>query len=239
MKIYTTFPSSLPPTALTIGSFDGFHLGHQALLKALREKSDHITVLTFINHPSQILNPEVPLPGLLLTFPQKLALLKDAGVDVVIVLPFTKELAATPFDLFLDPFQLTYLLLGEGSAFGQGRKGNEENVKAYAAKKGFTVEYLPKILLEEEPISSRRVRAAVAAGDFEMAAKLLGRPFSLFFPKEKKEISEHSLCLPPDGHYFVKAGNHPVLLEVKGKKLSLSHPFKTETMLEFHRGSHV
>ncbi|HSX25931.1 MAG TPA: FAD synthetase family protein [Chlamydiales bacterium] len=176
MKISTSIPNSLPPTALTIGFFDGVHLGHQALLKSLRKRSDHITVFTFIHHPLQILKPPAPKP--ICSFHQKLALLKDAQVDIVIAIPFTQEFASTPFDAFLSQFPLTLLLLGEGSAFGKNREGNEENVKAFAAKQGFIAQYLPKLILGNEPISSRRIRASIAAGDFARASQLLGRPYS-------------------------------------------------------------
>ncbi len=236
MKITTSIPSSMPKTALTIGSFDGVHLGHQGLLAALKSKGDHTTVLTFSNHPLQILKPQSSL-GFLCTLHQKLALLKDCGVDSVIIIPFSEEFASTPFDSFLSRFSLSHLVLGEGSAFGKNREGNAENVQAFAEKQQFIAEFLPKVELDGEPISSRRIRAAVATGDFTLANRLLGRTYSVFFPEGKKQTTEPNLCLPPNGRYFVKANQNPVLLEVKGKLLTLSHSFSKQTLLNFEPAS--
>lgn len=157
-------------TALTIGFFDGVHLGHQTLLKRLRTHP-HATILTFSNHPKDLFNP--PAPPLLLPLSEKIALLKTYA-DEVIVLPFNHELANTPFDTLLSQFDLSHLILGTGSVFGKNREGDEAAVRQYA-KGQFTVEYISKTLFEGEPISSSRIRKALASGNTNLAKQLLGR----------------------------------------------------------------
>lgn len=175
MKIYTSIPSDLPPTALTIGTFDGVHLGHRTLLKRLRECGSHSTVLTFTNHPLEILSPP-HVPVLLTSLPEKLSLLEECGVDTVIAIPFTQELAALSYEAFIAQFRLTHLILGAGDAFGKNREGSPANLIRLSKEKGFSVEFLDKVLLDGQPISSRRIRAALSSNDFETAARLLGRP---------------------------------------------------------------
>ncbi len=158
-------------TALTIGFFDGVHLGHRALLKKLRAHP-HTTILTFSNHPQSLFKP--PAPPLLIPLEEKLTLLKPFA-DELIVLPFTLEFAATPFDQLLDSFDLSHIVLGAGSVFGKNREGNEEAVRKYAEKKKIHVEYLPKFQWMNEPVSSSRIRRALAAGDQQLAQQLLGK----------------------------------------------------------------
>ena len=158
-------------TALTIGFFDGVHLGHQKLLKRLREHP-HATILTFSNHPQSLFKP--PAPELLISLEEKKRLLKPYA-DLVVVLPFTTEFAATPFDQLLQTFAPSHLILGTGSAFGKDREGNEANVRNYARTRGITVEYIEKELFRNEPVSSSRIRQALADGNATLAHQLLGR----------------------------------------------------------------
>lgn len=158
-------------TALTIGFFDGVHLGHQALLKRLR-KHPHATILTFSNHPQDVIKP--PAPPLLIPFSEKIALLNDYA-DEVIVLPFTAAFAETSYDELLSQFDLAHLILGTGSVFGKNREGNEANVRKYADARGIKVEYVEKFLYQNEPVSSSRIRKALNEGNITLAHQLLGR----------------------------------------------------------------
>lgn len=158
-------------TALTIGFFDGVHLGHRHLLEKLRNHP-HATILTFTNHPQSIFHP--PPPSLLIPLEEKIQILKSYA-DEVIVIPFTKDFASTSFEKLLSQFHLTHLILGKGSTFGKNREGNEENVKKYAKKHGITVEYIPKLYFLNEPVSSSRIRKALIDGDQKLANQLLGK----------------------------------------------------------------
>lgn len=158
-------------TTLTIGFFDGVHLGHQALLKKLKNHP-HSTILTFTNHPQSLFNP--PPPPLLIPLNEKIELLKQYA-DEVIALPFTLELAATPFEELLSQFELAHLILGQNSAFGKNREGDEEKVKLYAKENNFTVEYIDKLFLDGEPVSSSRIRKALANKNHQLVNQLLGR----------------------------------------------------------------
>jgi riboflavin kinase/FMN adenylyltransferase len=158
-------------TALTIGFFDGVHLGHQALLCKLREHS-HTTILTFSNHPKELFDP--PAPPLLIPLKEKLGLLKKYADDLIVV-PFTWEFAQTTFEQLLSSFDLSHLLLGSGACFGKNKQGDEKAVKNYAKTKGFSVEYLPKTLYAGQVVSSSRIRHAMQCGDTALANKLLGK----------------------------------------------------------------
>lgn len=159
-------------TALTLGFFDGVHLGHRKLLQKLREYP-HTTILTFSNHPQSLFRP--PGPPLIFSLEQKLALLR-AYADELLVVPFTLEFANIRYDELLSQFDLSHLILGIGAAFGKNREGVESAVRSHAEKQGFAVEYIPKLLMGEEPVSSSRIRRALAAGDTTLAHQLLGTP---------------------------------------------------------------
>ena len=158
-------------TALTIGFFDGVHLGHQALLRRLRALP-HATILTFSNHPQTVIKP--PAPETLIPLDEKIALLKEYAAEVI-VLAFTPEFAETSYEALLSEFDLSHIVLGAGSVFGKNQQGNEANVRKYGESKGIIVEYIPKVLFDNEPISSSRIRQAMAAGDLTLAQKLLGK----------------------------------------------------------------
>lgn len=158
-------------TALTIGFFDGVHLGHIHLLKELR-KNPHTTIVTFSNHPLSFLHP--PAPPLLISQEERLRLLKPYA-DTLLVLPFDAQLAATSFEELLSRFDLSQILLGAGSRFGYQKKGTEEAVRAWALPRNITVTYLPKLLLNGDPISSSRIRQALQTGNKPLAQTLLGR----------------------------------------------------------------
>lgn len=171
MKVIHSFDEIEPGMAWTIGMFDGVHLGHQALLKRLRAASAKSAVLTFAEHPLVLLSPR-DAPRLITQLPEKLVLLEAAGVDVVLVAPFTRELAAMPFDELLGKLVPSHLVLGVGAAFGKRREGTAERVRAWGQSRGVSVEYVEKTVVAGEPVSSSRIRATLA-----LAESLLGRKF--------------------------------------------------------------
>jgi riboflavin kinase/FMN adenylyltransferase len=172
-------PPLAGPIALTIGFFDGVHLGHQHLFQQLK-KYGTAAVLTFSNHPAEILRPQ-STPPLIDTLEQKIRRLETNGIDLTLILPFTQELSSLSYDTFLKevhhhlPF--THLILGEGSALGHQALGTEANIKALAKELHFEAIYLPKFFFEGEIVSSKKIRQLINTGNFEQAFRLLGRKF--------------------------------------------------------------
>lgn len=167
------------PIALSIGMFDGLHIGHRKVLEELKveAKSGSSVVLTFLNHPH-----EAPFIDDLST---RLFKFRKMNVDIVIAFPFTKEIEQMTFDQFLllirkyIPFST--LILGADSSFGKNKKGTVQKVRKLGKEIGFKATYLPMIADEEGIISSSRIRSALAQGDLSSTKKLLGHPFYLFF----------------------------------------------------------
>lgn len=245
MFISTTL-SPLPPLpkplGLTIGSFDGLHLGHQALIKHLRKSitvQGTLAVLTFSNHPSQVLTHR-PAAPLIVSLEHKLRLLEELGVDLVFLLEFTLELASQSYDQFLrnvhKVFPFSYLVLGSGAVLGKGQQGGAPQLKTLGMQQGFSVEYVDKLLEENEPISSRRIRQLIQMKDFKKATKLLGRPYGIYGKLEMDlthayQATMHlmDLCLPPEGTYRIKIQRES--RSIKGQ--AFVDPSKQQLILSF------
>ncbi|MDQ3929123.1 MAG: bifunctional riboflavin kinase/FAD synthetase [Chloroflexota bacterium] len=174
------------PAVLTIGSFDGVHLGHQALIsnvvQSARARNVAAVALTFEPSPREVLRPDLPL-SYLTRLPRKLELLGNLGLDETIVVPFTQELSrvqAPDFIAWLRQYlPFVEMWEGEGFALGHGRTGNTEVLARLGDEMGYTLQISPLVQLEGEPVSSTRVRQAVAEGDVEKATRLLGRPYGV------------------------------------------------------------
>jgi riboflavin kinase/FMN adenylyltransferase len=166
---------------VTLGNFDGLHLGHQSLLRrALNEKGPRI-VITFNPHPLQVLRPE---SGLKRIFPREdlSEQLPRFGVDLLVVLPFTRELAATPAPDFwrkfvMEPFAPRAIVAGHDFGFGAGRSGTLKDMTEWS--KPASVHVMQALHADGTPVSSRRVRELIEKGDVTQAAHLLGRAFYL------------------------------------------------------------
>lgn len=188
MKIITTLPHNISLSkslGLTIGNFDGVHLGHQYLLQCLRQKvgpQGKMAVLTFSNHPMAVLKRDFN-NVVLSSLDEKLALLERQGVDFVILLEFTHTIAQLSYDEFLIQIRTSYpftdFVLGAGSSFGKGRAGTQEKIIQLGNQLGFTTEYLEKMTINDMPVSSGRIRTLLQAGSHEQASKLLGRTNAL------------------------------------------------------------
>ncbi|MDQ3704326.1 MAG: bifunctional riboflavin kinase/FAD synthetase [Chloroflexota bacterium] len=174
------------PAVLTIGSFDGVHLGHQALIagvvESARARNVAAVALTFEPSPREVLRPELSL-AYLTRLPQKLELLGSLGLDETIVVPFTQELSRVQAPDFIAMLRqyLPFVEMweGEGFALGHGRTGNTDVLARLGEELGYTLRIAPLVQVEGEPVSSTRVRQAVAEGDVEAAARLLGRPYGV------------------------------------------------------------
>jgi riboflavin kinase / FMN adenylyltransferase len=166
------------PIALTIGTYDGVHLGHQYLFQELK-KYGTADVLTFSNHPAEVLNPHTA-PPLIDTLDQKIRRLENNGIDLAVIIPFTTELSSLSYDTFLkqvrEHLPFTHLILGEGAVIGNRGQGTEKNIRALAKELDFEAIYLPKFTLDGEVVSSRKIRQLIETGNFEQAFNLLGRP---------------------------------------------------------------
>jgi len=173
--------------ALAIGNFDGVHLGHAALLAEARARAarrgGQSAVLTFTPHPARLFAPE-RAPPLIMSLERRLELCDEAGIDVAIVEPFTREFAAIDASVFVRQVLAEQLgardaVVGYDFSFGRGRAGNAEMLGVFGSAVGIEVAVIPPIAVDGVPCSSTRIRELVAAGDATAAAKLLGRPFEL------------------------------------------------------------
>lgn len=176
----------LENTYLTIGVFDGVHVGHQALVRQLvsRARASHGTavVLTFFPHPAAVLSGKEAF--LYLTIPEERAdLLARLGVDVVIMQTFDLALASHTAEEFMARLKkslgLRYLLIGYDFALGHGREGHAARLAELGEQLGYQLEVLAPVRCGEEAVSSSAIRARLEAGQVESAALLLGRPYTL------------------------------------------------------------
>jgi riboflavin kinase/FMN adenylyltransferase len=173
--------------AVTIGAFDGVHLGHQSVLAHLRQQAVSLkvptTVVTFEPLPREYLRP-LEAPPRITTLRDKWPLLAEYGVDRVLCLPFNeslRQLSAREFveEVFVSGLGVRYLAFGDDFRFGNRREGDLDYVRALANEFGYAVAPTPTLELGGDRVSSTRIRAALAEADFELAAQLLGRPFEL------------------------------------------------------------
>jgi riboflavin kinase/FMN adenylyltransferase len=169
---------------VTIGTFDGVHRGHRRLLDQAVQRGEelHLPVagVTFEPSPAAVLRPDA-FSGRISTPEEKIAQLVEAGVDEVVVVPFTKELSRTSPESFMawlkEKTGLRELWVGEEFALGRDRTGTVERLMEIGAQLGFRVVAVPRLTNGAEVVSSSRVRSAVMSGDVATARRLLGRPF--------------------------------------------------------------
>jgi len=217
-------PGTLGPSHATIGSFDGIHRGHQALLKPLiagaRAAGAASVLVTFEPHPRCVIDPD-HCPPLLTTLEEKTWLLDQLGLDHVVVIPFTPQIAALSATTFMERLlrgiELRRIVVGENHRFGHGRRGDPALLRRLGARHGFTVEIAPTMLRGRELISSSRIRRLVLLGQVRAAAQLLGRDYfirstvehgakrgrQLGFPTANLQIAPNKL-LPANGIYAAR-----------------------------------
>jgi riboflavin kinase/FMN adenylyltransferase len=206
---------------LTIGVFDGVHLGHKHILSELVEQAKRKNlisgVITFKQHPQRLLEPHSILP-FLTNLPQKIKLLKDEGVEVVITLSFTLELAQTGAYQFISLLQkylsMRGLVLGPDFTLGRNQEGNADALRTLSKCINFSLTVVPQIKINGDVVSSTAIRSALANGDIKKANVMLDRYFSLEghvitgtgrgtdlgFPTANLDI-EPERALPADGIY--------------------------------------
>lgn len=194
MKVFRGLPNaaSRAPCALTIGNFDGVHLGHQALLARVRTAATGLgleaAVMTFEPHPREFFAQKSgdlsKAPARIANLRDKLQSLSDNGIDRVIVEHFSSSFAAlTPQEftekVLVDGLHVKWLMVGDDFCYGARRAGNVEMLQEAGRRYGFHVETLPTVMNGSTRISSSAVRAALSAGDFQQAKALLGHPYAM------------------------------------------------------------
>jgi riboflavin kinase/FMN adenylyltransferase len=223
------FSPSLPRlvhgAVVTVGTFDGVHLGHRDLLERLTERAASrrlpSLLVTFDPHPLEVVNPSAA-PPLLSTTGEKLQAIAESEVDYAVVLPFTPALAALDATAFVDRVLLERccmreLLIGYDHGFGRGREGDVNLLRRLGDAQGFGVDVVEAVSVDGQAVSSSAVRRAVSYGDLERSARLLGRRYAfagqvvrgqsrgraLGFPTLNIALSSARKLLPPTGVYAV------------------------------------
>jgi riboflavin kinase / FMN adenylyltransferase len=227
MRVIRHLAHIAPPlrrVVLTLGNFDGMHLGHQAIVRRALDEArgvaGQVVVLTFHPHPIAVVAPD-KAPPLLQSLHDRLARLRELGVDVTIVQRFTPRFAALEPEAFVREFlgahlELLQVVVGYNVTFGRGRSGTVETLQALGARHGFAVDAIGPVTVGEGQVSSTALRRLIAAGDVRRARALLGRPFvlrgrvvrgeqrgrTLGFPTANLH-QRPGLLLPADGVYAV------------------------------------
>jgi len=189
MKIFhgTENANILRPTVLTLGVFDGLHLGHQKIMETVVERAratgSHATAITFDPHPRAVLHPE-SAPPLLQTLDQRLANFEVLGIEQAIVIRFNRDFASNPAEDFLreivhDRLQAKEVYLGKGFAFGKDRGGNIELLRRMSSELGFFADEVDEVRLRGMRISSSKIRELLAAGRVNLTRRMLGRPYGV------------------------------------------------------------
>ena len=172
---------------VTVGNFDGIHLGHQAILQTVARRSADLggdaVVYTFDPHPRKVLRPE-SAPGLLTTLDQKVELLAEQGIDAVVVEPFTPEFARTEAETFIrrclhERLGAREVYVGYDFHFGRDRAGSMRLLTELGPRLGFSVTIIPEVRVDEGDVNSTRIRRLLADGLPEIAGRMLGRPYAV------------------------------------------------------------
>jgi len=192
------------PTVLTLGVFDGLHLGHQLIMSTVAERARAInavpTVITFDPHPRAVLHPE-SAPPLLQTFDQKIEAFGVLGIEQTIVVRFTREFAsirAAEFlrEVVMDRLHAKEVYLGKGFAFGHNREGNIDLLRKVGGELGFVAGEVPEVRLRGCRVSSSKVRELLSRGQVNLARRMLGRPYGVEGKVERGAERGHKLGFP-------------------------------------------
>jgi len=173
-------------TMLTIGVFDGVHLGHKYLLSQLTEQAGQRDLLsgvvTFDPHPQKVLSPQTKL-AFLTDLDQRMTLIKNEGVEAIIILPFTQELAQLSAYQFVgllkNYLRMRELVIGPDFTLGRNREGNVNTLRILGEDMDFAVTVVPPVMINGEMVSSTAIRKALADGDLKKVHNLISRPFNL------------------------------------------------------------
>ena len=219
-------PGEFRDAFVTIGNFDGVHLGHVPILKKLIEEAHKenrkAVVITFDPHPKKVLRPDIRPFYLITSIEEKIKLLEVIGVDGLILIPFDlnfSKMTAESFvcDILWDKLHIRKIFVGHDYSFGKSKTGNKIFLAEFGKKLGFEVDIINAIKLDEETISSTRLRHLILEGDVKTAAKVLGRPYNvsgIVVPGKKRgsilgiptaNIKPEKELIPAQGVYAVIA----------------------------------
>lgn len=230
MKVYRNISDfkKLKNAVVTIGTFDGVHIGHQKIIGRLVEEARKIegesVILTFFPHPRMILHPEDESLRLLNTIPEKTELIEALGVDHLIITPFTRDFSNLSPENYIEEILIEKIgtkkiIIGYDHRFGKDRKGDFTLLQQYATVFGYEIEEIPEQDIHEVVVSSTKIREAIQKGDVSTASDFLGYPYRLQgkvikgdqigrkmgFPTANLYIEETYKLIPSDGIYAVKA----------------------------------
>lgn len=236
MKVYRDISSfeNKGNAVVTTGTFDGVHIGHKRIIARLKEVAQQINgesvIITFFPHPRLVLFPEDNDLKLINTLEEKIELLEKAGIDHLLIIPFTKEfsrLSSLEFiqQILVDKIGTKKLVIGYDHHFGKNREGTFEHLKHYAPEYGFEVEEIPEQDINDVAVSSTKIRNAILEGDFRIANSYLGHAFTLRgtvtrgdqigrtigYPTANIHVPETYKLIPGEGIYAValNVNNHP------------------------------
>jgi len=180
-------PPDFGPSAVTIGNFDGVHIGHRRILKRVREIAEDnnwkASVLTFDPHPARVVAPD-RAPRLMTSIEQRASLMREEGIEQVLILPFTAEVARLTAEAFVEKILVAALgaravVVGDNFRFGNKKGGDTRLLKTLGERLGFLTEIVPAVLYRGMRVSSSALRRVVEAGDVARAGRLLLRPYAL------------------------------------------------------------
>jgi len=227
MKVYKRIKDykNLKPSFLTIGTFDGVHIGHQAIINKLvndaHSNNAHAVVLTFFPHPRSVIQVETNL-SFIDSMKEKENLLRKLGVDILIIHPFTmafSNLSAQKFtrDILVNKLNVSKLFIGYDHRFGKNRTASVSDLISYSQTYGFDVDVIPAQDIDAISVSSTKIRKALSNGDIKLVSEYLGRSYQLEgivvhdqglgskigFPTANIEITSKNKALPKIGVYWV------------------------------------
>ncbi len=248
MRIFYDIPTEkgvFNSPVLTIGTFDGVHIGHREVFKRLlalaREKKADPVVLTFDTHPRKVINPETP-PRILTTSREKIWEISESGIDNIIIMKFTREIAQMPAadflkNMIIDNIGINHLITGYDNAFGKDREGDYALLSSIAMEKGFDISMVEPFNFHSKPVSSTWIRTELEDGNIALANTLLGRNYTLFgsvikgenrgvklgFPTANVVPEDPDKVVPKDGVYAVRVTikNGSVKDEVKDGMMNI------------------
>ncbi|OQX82946.1 MAG: riboflavin biosynthesis protein RibF [Candidatus Latescibacteria bacterium 4484_7] len=223
-------------SVVTIGVFDGVHIGHRKIIERVIETKrlrnlPRSVLYTFRNHPLTVTHPEMA-PPILTTLPEKLSLLEEFDLDVVLIEDFSTELAGMNYrefinDILIQTLRMRHLVVGYDFHLGKNREGSQKKLAREGERMGFGVTIVPPVVLSGTAVSSTRIRKCIKERHIKRAAKFLGHDYffdavvvegegvgrRIDFPTANLRIDDEAKLLPPDGVYAVKA-------ELSGEKFA-------------------